>query len=51
MEAIAALTKATTGVVEAWTTLNSLQRFLVWVSKFGILAGAAAYIYNSLPIK
>ena len=48
MEAIAALTKATEGLVEAWCAVNTMQRFLKWLSSFAILGGVAAWAITKL---
>lgn len=51
LKAINDLTKSTQGLVDAWTAANNLQRFVVWASKFAILAGAAAYLSTKFGIK
>lgn len=44
MVAIADLTLATKGLVEGWIVANGLQRFLKWVSAFGIVGVALVWM-------
>jgi hypothetical protein len=46
MDAIAALAEATKGVVEAWTVVNALQRFVRWASAFAFIGGAAMWLLS-----
>ncbi len=43
LKAIEALTKSTSGLVEAWTVANGFQRFIVWTSKFAVVGTAALW--------
>jgi hypothetical protein len=38
MEAIAALTKSTQDVVDAWVFANTFQKFIKWASGFALIA-------------
>lgn len=49
MEAISALTAATTDVVKAWEVANGLQKFLKWLSGFAILGGSVMWLISQLP--
>lgn len=51
LKAISDLTTATKGLVDAWTVANNLQRFVVWVSKFAILAGVFTYFSGKFGFK
>lgn len=44
MEAIAKLTKATQGVVDAWSVVTGIQKFLKWVSGFAVIGVAAKFL-------
>tara|TARA_R110002153_G_scaffold150049_2_gene301633 strand:+ start:2490 stop:2771 length:282 start_codon:yes stop_codon:yes gene_type:complete len=41
---IADLTKATQGVVEAWTVANGLSKFLKWLSSFAIIGASIIWL-------
>ena len=43
MTEIAGIVEATAGIVDAWTTANSVQRFIKWLGGFGVLAAAIAW--------
>ena len=43
---IASLTKATNGVVEAWTVANGLSKFLKWLSSLALIGGALIWLSN-----
>lgn len=43
MDAIAALTASTQGVVDAWKTAGALQRFLKWLSGFAVVGIVIAW--------
>lgn len=47
-EALSKLTTATTGVVEAYTTANNVQRFVKWLAAFGVLAAAMGWLTKVL---
>ena len=47
--AITTLTESTSSIVEAWKTVNNLQKFFVWVSGFSVLIAMAAYVFSKLP--
>jgi hypothetical protein len=47
---IASLTETTKGIVEAWTFVNTAQRFVKWASAFAILSGAIAWTLSKLHI-
>lgn len=44
MQAISDLTGATKGVVDAWVFANTFQRFLKWLSAFGIIGIAIIWL-------
>ena len=50
MEAIDKLTKATSGLVTAYSTADNLQKFIVWLSKFSILGGALYWLASKVPV-
>tara|TARA_R110000803_G_scaffold210114_1_gene281090 strand:+ start:2769 stop:3029 length:261 start_codon:yes stop_codon:yes gene_type:complete len=47
---IADLTKATNGVVEAWTVANGLSKFLKWLSSFAIIGGIWAWLNGFIKL-
>lgn len=47
-EALSELTAATTGVVEAYTTANNVQRFVKWLAAFGLLAAVSAWLVKAV---
>lgn len=47
--AIAALTKATAGVVEAWVVIEGFHRFVKWVSSFAVLGVILSWVVSKLP--
>lgn len=46
LEAIAELTKATQGLVDAWTTAGNVQKFIKWVSTFAIIGASLVWLYS-----
>ncbi len=48
MEAIATLTKATQGVVDAWATANNFQKFIKWLSGFAIIGALIAWFVKEI---
>ena len=44
MEAIAALTESTQGVVDAWAVAASFQKFIKWLSGFTIVGIVVAWL-------
>lgn len=48
MKAIAALTASTQGLVDAWTTVSNVQRFLRWVSYFAIVGVFATWLWYKI---
>ena len=51
MEAIDKLTKATQGLVDAWTVANNIQRFFKWLSGFAFLGIVISWIVGFNPFK
>lgn len=49
MEEIHALTKATQGVVDAWSTANNLHRFIKWASGFAVVIIAIQWLNTKFP--
>jgi hypothetical protein len=49
MEAISALTHATSNVVEAWRVAAGLQKFVKWLSSFALVGAAAMWALSKLP--
>lgn len=49
MEAIAALTKSTQGVVDAWAAANNFQKFIKWLSGFALIGAMIAWAIKQLP--
>jgi hypothetical protein len=49
MEAIKALTEATSAVVNAWTVAAGLQKFIKWISSFAVVGAAIMWILSKLP--
>ena len=43
LKAIQELTKATSGLIEAWTFLRTLHKFAKWLSGLSIIAAVVAY--------
>ena len=50
MQAIAALTTATQGVVDAWSTAHNLRRFAKWLSGFAVVGAVVYWIAAKLNI-
>lgn len=46
--AIAALTKSTQGLVDAWSAAQSFQRFIKWLSGFAILVALVSWFSAKL---
>jgi len=44
LEAIAALTKATQGLVDSWVVVLSVQKFIKWLSGFAVIGGFITYL-------
>ena len=51
LTAIKGLTTATKGLVELWTVANSLNTFLIWISKVSIVGGFITYTLSKLLSK
>lgn len=51
LRAIEALTKATAGLVNAWTVANGVNRFVVWLSKFAVLGTACIWVARKFILK
>lgn len=49
LKAIAELTTATKGLVDAWTTASNVQKFVKWLATFAVLGTALAWIISKLP--
>jgi hypothetical protein len=49
MEAIKALTEATSAVVNAWTVAAGLQKFVKWISSFAVVGAAIMWVATKLP--
>jgi hypothetical protein len=49
MEAIKALTVATSNVVNAWTVASGLQKFIKWISSFAVVVVAGMWVLSKLP--
>jgi hypothetical protein len=49
MEAIKALTIATSNVVNAWTVASGLQKFIKWISSFAVVGAAIMWVVTKLP--
>lgn len=50
MEAIAELTKATSGMVDVWSTAHSLQKFIKWLSGFAVIGAVMLWLAEKLDI-
>jgi len=46
--AVTVLEESTRGIIEVYTTANSIQRFLKWASSFAIIGGGALWLSNKL---
>lgn len=49
LKAIADLTTATKGLVDAWTTASNVQKFVKWIATFALLGTAATWMVSKLP--
>lgn len=48
MEAIAALTKSTQGVVDAWSAANNFQKFIKWLSGFAVIGAIISWFITEI---